>query len=89
MVFSDGFVSNFWRDGSKRLFDIAAALGLLLIVWPIMLVTSLLIGISSLFKEPILYRQERVGLNNQPFDVLKFRSMSVNAESSLRRGLGH
>jgi sugar transferase (PEP-CTERM system associated) len=82
MVFSDGFVSNFWRDGSKRLFDIAAALGLLLIVWPIMLVTSLLIGISSLFKEPILYRQERVGLNNQPFDVLKFRSMSVNAESS-------
>ena len=47
-----------------------------------MLVTSLLIGISSLFKEPILYRQERVGLNNQPFDVLKFRSMSVNAESS-------
>lgn len=81
VVFSDGFVSNLWRDSSKRGFDIVVASTLLLFVWPIMLVTAFLIGIGSRFRDPILYRQERVGLDNQPFDVMKFRSMTVDAEA--------
>ena len=43
-----------------------------------MLITALLIGLESGF--PILYRQERVGLNGRLFNVIKFRSMRNDAE---------
>lgn len=46
---------------------------------PIALLTALLIKIES--RGPILYRQVRVGKGGRPFDVIKFRSMRVNAES--------
>ncbi len=81
VVFSDGFISNVWRDGTKRSFDMIAAVLLLLIIWPVMLATAFFIGIGSGFKHPILYRQERVGLDNRPFKVMKFRSMTVDAEA--------
>ncbi|HVG38959.1 MAG TPA: TIGR03013 family XrtA/PEP-CTERM system glycosyltransferase, partial [Pyrinomonadaceae bacterium] len=45
---------------------------------PIALLTALLIRLES--RGPIFYRQERVGKNGQPFEVLKFRSMQVDAE---------
>ena len=81
MVFSDGFVSNVWRDLTKRIFDIIAALGLLFFVWPIMLITAMCIWLSGRCKEPVLYLQERVGLNGESFQVMKFRSMRTDAES--------
>ena len=81
MVFSDGFVSNAWRDATKRAFDIFASSLLLFVVWPFMLLIAFCIGVGSRFKDPILYRQIRVGLNNEPFEVLKFRSMRVDAEA--------
>jgi sugar transferase (PEP-CTERM system associated) len=81
MVFSDGFVGTAWRSGSKRIFDLLASLGLLLVTWPLMLITALAIWIESGLKGPVLYRQQRVGLDGRYFDVTKFRSMSVNAES--------
>ena len=37
---------------------------------------------------PVFYRQERCGLNGKPFQMLKFRSMRVDAETADRRGLG-
>ncbi len=80
MVFSDGFGSNPVREFSKRAFDIVAALLVLLIAWPIMLVTALLIWLESGFKGPVLYSQQRVGKAGKLFNVLKFRSMAVNAE---------
>jgi lipopolysaccharide/colanic/teichoic acid biosynthesis glycosyltransferase len=43
-----------------------------------MLVTALLIKLES--KGPVLYRQERVGLNGETFMVNKFRSMRTDAE---------
>jgi sugar transferase (PEP-CTERM system associated) len=82
MVFSDGFISSVGRDWSKRGFDILAASALLLVIWPVMLITAFFIGIGSRFRDPIFYRQERVGLDNKPFNVLKFRSMTVDAESN-------
>ena len=82
MVFSDGFVHNTWRSGTKRIFDILASLALLALVWPILLITTLAIWIDSGFNGPILYRQCRVGLDGSPFDVLKFRSMYTDAEKS-------
>ncbi len=80
MIFADGFCQAILRSYSKRLFDISASLLLLLIIWPVMLVTALSIFIESGWRGPILYRQERVGRNSVVFNVLKFRSMSVNAE---------
>jgi sugar transferase (PEP-CTERM system associated) len=80
MVFSDGFCRSSYRNIVKRGFDIAASLTLLLMTFPIMLLTALLIMLET--GKPILYRQVRVGECGEPFEVLKFRSMCVDAESS-------
>ena len=80
MVFSDGFITNSWRSGTKRAFDILASIALLALVWPIMLLTAIANVIDT--GRPILYRQTRVGLNGKPFNVLKFRSMVTDAEAT-------
>ena len=80
IIFSDGFQQAVLKRISKRAFDIAASSLLLLLTWPIMLLTVLAISFESGFREPILYRQVRVGKDEQPFEVLKFRSMRVDAE---------
>lgn len=79
MVFSDGFESAGNFDlVLKRVFDVTASLLLLLLSLPILIITSILVKITS--KGPVFYRQERVGLNGETFNVLKFRSMTINAE---------
>jgi len=80
LVFSDGFQESVYRDYIKRFVDILASSILLFVTWPIMLITIVAIYIESNFKGPFLYSQIRVGENGKPFAVLKFRSMSVNAE---------
>jgi len=47
-----------------------------------MLITALLIKIEDGWDMPVFYRQVRTGLNGADFDVLKFRSMIVDAEKS-------
>ncbi len=78
MVFSDGFIAGTWRTASKRGFDILTSLLLLLVTWPIMLVTALCIRLED--GAPVFYRQTRTGLDDRPFDVIKFRSMRTDAE---------
>jgi sugar transferase (PEP-CTERM system associated) len=78
MIFSEGFGQSNWRDRSKRVFDIASSLVLLLLTSPFIILTAALIAIESGF--PIFYRQQRVGHAGKPFDVLKFRSMRTDAE---------
>jgi len=63
----------------KRLFDLVGAWVALLIFSPIMIVLSILVPLSS--RGPILYRQQRMGLDGKPFDIFKFRSMPINAEA--------
>ncbi len=63
----------------KRAMDIALSLVALLILSPVMLVIGLIIKLGS--KGPVFYRQERCGLNGQSFQMLKFRSMRVDAEA--------
>lgn len=58
---------------SKRLFDLAFSVMLLLILSPLLLTVALLV--RSKLGYPVLFRQERPGLNAQPFHVLKFRTM--------------
>lgn len=81
MVFSDGFIQGSFRMASKRLFDVMASLALLFVAWPLMLLTALAIWVESGLRGPILYRQQRVGLDGRYFEVLKFRSMTTDAET--------
>lgn len=80
MVFSDGFQLGMFRQLSKRCFDLVASLILLLGTWPMMLGAILAIWMEDGLRAPLIYRQKRVGINGQEFDVLKFRSMRVDAE---------
>ncbi|MEK6772752.1 MAG: sugar transferase [Bdellovibrionota bacterium] len=63
----------------KRLFDLAFALILLFITWPLMLLTALAVRLES--SGPALYRQVRSGQSGRNFTILKFRSMGMNAEA--------
>jgi len=78
LIFGDGFNQGFLRTTIKRLFDILGASVLILISLPVMALGALAIRLES--PGPILYRQERIGLNNKPFNVVKFRSMRTDAE---------
>ena len=78
LIFGDGFSQDLLRTVVKRLFDIVCALVLLVIASPVILVTGLLILWES--GGPILYLQERVGLNGRLINVVKFRSMRTDAE---------
>jgi len=78
LIFGDGFNQGTIRTLVKRFSDIVFSLILLFLALPVMLITALLIGLESGF--PVLYRQERVGLNGRMFNVIKFRSMRRDAE---------
>lgn len=78
LIFSDGFKQGWLRTLVKRVFDIACALTLIFLALPVMLMTAVLILMES--GGPILYFQERVGLNGRLFNVVKFRSMRCDAE---------
>ncbi|MDE2053992.1 MAG: TIGR03013 family PEP-CTERM/XrtA system glycosyltransferase [Xanthomonadaceae bacterium] len=80
LVFSDGFNISPVRRTVKRAFDVAMASLVGLLAWPLMLLTTLAIRLESGRGAPILYRQERVGENGKPFQVIKFRSMRTDAE---------
>jgi len=66
---------------AKRLFDIAAAGLLLVLASPAMVLVALFIKLDS--PGPVLFRQERVGMEGNLFFMIKFRSMVVNAEGRL------
>ncbi len=80
MIFSNGFRRNALSLFSERAFDTVASLSLLLVTWPLMLLAALAIKLEDGWRAPVLYRQARVGLEGQVFEVLKFRSMSTDAE---------
>ncbi|MBW9266446.1 MAG: exopolysaccharide biosynthesis polyprenyl glycosylphosphotransferase [Candidatus Thiodiazotropha sp. (ex. Lucinisca nassula)] len=66
----------------KRQFDIVMSVLMLVLMSPVMLTTMTLIWLSTLGREPVFYRQLRVGYRGREFYILKFRSMRVDAEKS-------
>jgi exopolysaccharide biosynthesis polyprenyl glycosylphosphotransferase len=66
--------ARFW----KRVLDLSVALPGIIVLSPLLLAIALAIKITS--PGPVFYRQERVGRDNQPFMVMKFRSMRQDAE---------
>ncbi len=80
LIFSDGFSSGqLVSRALKRLFDILASGLMLLLTAPLILLFALLVRLDS--KGPSFYRQRRVGLFGEPFDVIKLRSMRTDAET--------
>lgn len=77
-IFSDGFRTGAVVEAVKRGFDIVLALFTLVLVFPLLALTAIAIKCEG--RGPILYRQERVGLRGKSFTLLKFRSMSQDAE---------
>jgi len=69
----------------KRAFDIVGSLALLIFAGPLMAFIALLVWCSQ--GGPVLFRQERIGLNGRPFRIIKFRTMKVNADKSLNATL--
>lgn len=79
-VYSDGFCQSRRSLVLKRAVDLGLGLAGLLLTAPLMALIAMIVRLDS--RGPALYRQERVGLGGRRFQVLKFRSMSVNAESA-------
>ncbi len=78
LIYGMGFRQTWLRGFVKRGFDIIATVVLLLIALPIMAAMAFLISLDG--GRPIIYRQERVGCRGQRFTLLKFRSMTKDAE---------
>lgn len=64
----------------KRVCDICFSLLAILLTGPLMILIA--IGIKLTSRGPVFFRQERVGLNNHPFEMLKFRSMRVHDDKT-------
>lgn len=83
VIYSNGFNSqNYLRDALEYGMNCLLGLTVLLLMWPFMLITVLVI----LFEDrgnsnaSVLYKQERVGINGKLFNIVKFRSMRPDAE---------
>ena len=63
----------------KRAFDLIFSTIGILILSPVFLIVAIIIKIDS--KGPIYFRQDRVGKNNEVFQIHKFRTMEINSES--------
>ncbi|CAM3602970.1 sugar transferase [Isoptericola cucumis] len=69
----------------KRAFDVAVAgIGLVLVALPLLLVAGV-VRLTS--PGPALFRQERIGLNGEPFTLYKLRTMRLGAEAQLAEAL--
>ena len=69
-----------WQRSVKRAIDIVASLVSLLVFTPMFIVLAVLVKTSS--SGPVFFLQERIGKNGRPFQIIKFRTMVVNAEAS-------
>lgn len=70
-----------WQTVVKRMIDIVVAIGVLIVVSPIIAVCALLVKLHD--GGPVFFRQERVGRDGKLFKMTKLRSMEVNAEQKL------
>nr|WP_229581452.1 sugar transferase [Rhodococcus rhodochrous] len=66
------------KCNGKRLFDLAFAVAALLVLAPVFAVVALLIKLDS--KGPMFYKVGRIGMDGAPFEIIKFRSIDVDAD---------
>ena len=73
-------LSDPFNRALKRVFDILFSLLAIIVSSPVMLVTAIAIKLTS--PGPVMFKQERIGLHNKPFEMYKFRSMVVQKAES-------
>jgi sugar transferase (PEP-CTERM system associated) len=79
LIFSDGFsAGRRLSSAGKRLFDVVVSAVILIVFGPLILLTALVVKLES--PGPAFFRQRRVGLYGQAFEILKLRSMREDAE---------
>lgn len=69
-----------WQVASKRIFDIIISIIALICLIPVYIILAIAVRFSS--KGPIFFKQERVGKNRRPFNIIKFRTMYIGAENN-------
>ena len=78
LIFGSGFAKHPVAGAIKRVIDIAASLIGLVLSAPLCAAVTIIIKLDS--RGPVLFKQERVGQDGEIFNVLKFRTMRVDAE---------
>ncbi|HYE86795.1 MAG TPA: TIGR03013 family XrtA/PEP-CTERM system glycosyltransferase [Vicinamibacterales bacterium] len=81
LVFSTGFRKTRLLVITKRAFDLFASVIGLILSLPLTLATAIIVKLDSP-RDPVLYHQERVGLNGATFTIHKFRTMRSDAEAA-------
>lgn len=71
-------LNSFFYQKVKRIIDVALSLGGILLLSPLIIPIAIAIKLTS--KGPVFFKQERLGRNERPFILLKFRTMVNNAE---------
>jgi exopolysaccharide biosynthesis polyprenyl glycosylphosphotransferase len=71
------------RDALKRALDIAGSTALMLMLLPVYAIVAALVKLTS--DGPVFFSQDRIGRMGQPFPMLKFRTMHVNADSAIHQ----
>ena len=74
------FTKNFYANYGKRALDILSATAGLILLSPVFGLVACCIKLNS--RGPVLYRQLRIGKNGRPFQILKFRSMVMQASKA-------
>lgn len=68
----------FWQQSLKRFIDITFSILAIVLLLPVYLFLAVAVKLSS--KGPVFFAQERIGLNGKPFQIIKYRTMFMNAE---------
>ena len=69
-----------WQQKIKRGMDIVISIFAIILLFPVFLVTAICVWLTS--KGPILFKQQRIGMNGMPFVMVKFRTMYADAEKN-------
>jgi lipopolysaccharide/colanic/teichoic acid biosynthesis glycosyltransferase len=71
------------RDAVKRVVDVAVAATVVVVFSPVIAVLALLVWLTS--PGPALFRQDRLGLGERPFTLMKLRTMQANNDDRIHR----
>jgi Undecaprenyl-phosphate glucose phosphotransferase len=74
---------SLWNRTVKRSFDVAFSAAMLLVLSPLFIVVALLVKATS--RGPVFFVQDRIGTNNRPFHLYKFRTMRVQSRQESDR----
>ncbi len=77
-------LTNAFNSFVKRTMDIIGSLFCIILFSPVMLVAAIAVKTTS--RGPLIFKQERIGLNGQPFMMYKFRSMVVQSKQEEAKG---